>query len=316
MDRLNKNMDQNQIPKVSWLNRQQKTVSTLLNTVDTPAARIVNVIIVLFIVLSAVIFICDSISALDSWQGVFNQFEAGISIFFTIEYVLRLWIAPKPKYKYVFSLFALIDLLSILPFYLVFIPFSFFKTIRLIRIIRVLRTLRLLKLSRQMKQKLSETERKASAFKVEMQILAISMITIILIFSSVMYVIESAAGTKGFEDVLTSMWYVMVTITTVGYGDVVPATIMGKVVACFIMLSGIGLIGTLTGIIGKEMMARLAINTAALDEAGQEVTHPDTTVVTLPVPKKYCPNTACPDHEHTLEEIYCKTCGSKLKDIA
>lgn len=245
-------------------------VNQVLNTFDTSFSRGFNVFMILLIIVSTVIFVLDTMSYFDKYEQLFNQLEAVIAILFTVEYILRLWVAPSPKYKYVFSIFAIFDFLAFMPFYLGFLPLGFLRTFRMVRMLRVLRTLRFLKLSRGLGHKLTKAEKEAGAFRVEMQILSIGVFTVWLIFSGIMYTIEHGAGTKGFDDIPSAMWYVIVTITTVGYGDVYPATAMGKIVAAFIMVSGIGIISTLTSIIGKEMMTRLSVNEQTLEEAPAE----------------------------------------------
>ncbi len=286
--------------------RIHNTTDQILNTFDTRIARWFNVFMIFLIVGSTVFFVMDSMAYFDPYKVLMEQCEAIIAILFTVEYVLRIWVAPRPKYKYVFSLFAIFDLLAILPFYLGYLPLGFLRTfrmIRMLRVIRVLRVVRLMKLERQ----ISKEEKEKNAFAVEMQILAIAFITVWLIYSAIMYEIEGPAGTKGFESVLSAMWYVIVTITTVGYGDVYPVTAIGKIFASIIMLSGIGMLGTLTGIIGKAMMSKLSINQKTLEEEEREPKEKRGVTDTLS-----CSNPECKDMDHVLSAKFCKTCGTKL----
>lgn len=244
----------------------KESLNTVLNTFDTATARVFNIVMIVLIIISTGIFVLDTLAYFDPWQKLFDQLEAIVAILFTAEYVLRVWVAPKPKWKFVGSVYGIFDLLAIAPFYLGFAPIGFLRSFRMIRMLRVLRVLRLLKLSRQAGQMLTEKERHARAFQIEMQIFAIAVITVVLIFAGIMYAIENPNNSPGFQNIPSAMWYVIVTITTVGYGDIVPSTVMGKIVAAFIMLSGTGFLGILTGIIGKAMLTQFAIDEKNLNE--------------------------------------------------
>jgi voltage-gated potassium channel len=291
------------------IKRIKANTDQVLNTFNTPFARFFNVFMIILIIISTIIFVLDTIPELDFLNIFFSQLEAVVAIIFTFEYVLRVWVAPRPKHKYIFSLFSIFDLAAIVPFYFGYLPLGFLRTFRMLRMLRVLRVLRLLKLSRHLTSKLSDAEKQANAFRVEMQILAIGFVTVWLIFSGIMYAVENPASTKGFESVPSTMWYVIVTITTVGYGDVYPGTALGKIIAGMIMLSGIGVLGTLTGIIGKAMMAKLSINTETLE--GQPVSvSVDDDVDNLEI--KSCSNDKCNDVIHHKSAKFCKTCGAEL----
>lgn len=181
-----------------------------------------------------------------------------ISIF-TIEYLLRLWTAPylfpkcsyiKPRIKYIFSFMALIDLFSILPFYL---PFIFVIDLRVLRALRIFRLFRLLKFNRYTKSmqnvfivmKMKSIELLSSVFIV---------IILMLISSALMYSIECNSQPEAFQNAFSGLWWAIATFTTVGYGDIYPVTVAGKILGGIVSLLGIGLVAVPTGIISSGFM--------------------------------------------------------------
>lgn len=181
-----------------------------------------------------------------------------ISIF-TIQYLLRLWTAPylfpkcsyiKPRIKYIFSFMALIDLFSILPFYL---PFIFVIDLRVLRALRIFRLFRLLKFNRYTKSmqnvfivmKMKYIELLSSVFIV---------IILMLISSALMYSIECNSQPEAFQNAFSGLWWAIATFTTVGYGDIYPVTVAGKILGGIVSLLGIGLVAVPTGIISSGFM--------------------------------------------------------------
>lgn len=186
------------------------------------------------------------------WRALFEYefhiVELGFTILFTIEYLLRILVSPKPL-KYIFSMWGLIDLLSILPTFIT--PFiSGYTSFRTIRSIRLLRIFRILKLNRftSEAQALSHSL-KASYYKV--MVFLFFVVLMMVIAGTLMYVIEG--GVNGFDSIPASIYWAIVTTTTVGYGDVVPATDLGKIISSIMMILGYSIIAVPTGLITVEM---------------------------------------------------------------
>ena len=175
-------------------------------------------------------------------------------IIFTIEYFLRIWTAklcfPKAKYpeiKYVLSLMALIDLLAILPFYL---PFIITCDLRFLRMLRLFRLLRIFKINRY--NNAMTTIEKVIKNEKEKLISTIFIALVLLLFAaSIMYYIENEAQPEKFPNIIAAVWWAIATLTTVGYGDVYPVTVLGKILSGFVVILGIGLIALPTGIISS-----------------------------------------------------------------
>jgi voltage-gated potassium channel len=215
---------------------------------------------------------------------LFLKFEIAITLLFTIEYILRLICIRKP-FKYVFSFFGIIDLVSVVSGYLS-IYFVGAQSLLVLRSLRLLRIFRIFKLSLY----LSEMKFLGVALKGSMRKISIFMfvvLTLVIILGSVMYLVEG--GTNGFNSIPQSIYWAIVTITTVGYGDISPVTALGKFVASVIMLMGYAIIAVPTGIITTEM-AQAMKNTREQQQA--------------------CPN--CGREGHDANALFCKFCGAKL----
>ncbi|MFT5918021.1 MAG: voltage-gated potassium channel [Bacteroidia bacterium] len=191
----------------------------------------------------------ESVSELQGKFGkIFYQLEWVFTILFTSEYLLRIWISEKPK-KYIFSFFGLVDLISIIPSYLGLFLIGG-HSLLVIRSLRLLRVFRVLKLAHFLGEasQLSEAL-KASRAKIIVFIGAV--IIMVTILGTVMYLVEG--GENGFTSIPRSIYWAIVTMTTVGYGDIAPGTITGQAIASFIMILGYGIIAVPTGIVTSEM---------------------------------------------------------------
>lgn len=217
---------------------------------DTPAGKAFDVILIWAIVASILVVLLDSVDHLHTKYGLlFKWSEWVFTGLFTIEYVLRVVITPKPK-SYTLSFLGIVDLISVLPTYLsIFIvgP-QYLIVIRGLRILRVFRVLKLYHYSRDgvmMLRALIESSRKISVF-------ILSILVLVTILGSLMYVIEGADS--GFKDIPNSIYWAIVTLSTVGYGDISPETPLGKMLASIIMLLGYGIIAVPTGIVTSEFV--------------------------------------------------------------
>ena len=215
---------------------------------DTKAGKQFDIILFIAITLSVIGVILSSDTEIDKKYGfLLNVIEWIFTILFTIEYILRIY-STKNKKRYIFSFMGIVDLLAIVPTYLMFIypPIRYLLDIRIIRLIRIFRVFRLsnyLKGAYTMQIALRSSRPKIIVF-----LLSIG-ITVVLL-GTLMYIIEGQ--NSGFENIGTSIYWAVVTLTTVGYGDVVPITGVGKLIASFIMILGYAIIAVPTGIVSAE----------------------------------------------------------------
>ena len=226
----------------------------------------------------------DSVTALRNDYGAFlNRAEWGFTLLFTIEYILRLYCVKKPV-GYAVSFYGMIDLCSILPTYIsLFIPGSQYLIV--IRVLRVLRIFRVLKLVAYLGEA-SVLIRAMAASRRKIIVFLMTIITLVVIFGSLMYIIEGAEN--GFTSIPRSVYWAIVTMTTVGYGDISPKTGIGQSLASLIMILGYAIIAVPTGIVTSELAL-----------AGQKK-----------VTTQACP--ACMAHGHDEDAIHCKYCATKL----
>ena len=251
---------------------------------DTPAGRRFDLLLLLAILASVVVVLLESVEGVRARAGTeLRAAEWGFTVLFTLEYLLRLALVRRPL-RYAVSPFGLIDLLAILPTYLsVLIPGA--QSLLVVRLLRLLRVFRVLKLAEYLRESRTLAQAlRASRRKIFVFLLAVT--TIVVIVGSLMYVIEGAE--HGFTSIPLSMYWAVVTLTTVGYGDLAPATTLGRALAVVLMLTGYGIIAVPTGIV-----------TAELTRAG---THPIST--------QACPS--CGAEGHDYDAVYCRRCGARL----
>jgi voltage-gated potassium channel len=220
---------------------------SVLEDNTTKKGRYFDYFIQALIFLSLVSF---SLDTLPNLSEEFRQFLDGFEIFsiiiFSIEYLLRVYVSKKP-FKYIFSFYGLIDIIAILPFYL-----NKFLDLRFLRAFRVFRVFRALKLMRYNKA----LNRFNLAFKiVKEEIILFFMVTLVLIFitSAGIYFFENEAQPEVFKSVFHSAWWSIVTLTTVGYGDVYPITIGGKIFTFFVLMIGVGLVTIPAGLVATAL---------------------------------------------------------------
>lgn len=249
----------------------------------SPAGRAFDVTLIVAIVLSVVVVLLDSVTAIRAQYGtLLYRLEWVFTILFTVEYGLRLYCSIRPL-RYAVSFFGLVDLLAIIPTYLslLFPGSRFLVTIRVLRVLRVFRILELVHFvgeANVLKRALQASRYKIGVF------LSVVM-TIVIVVGSAMYMIEGPES--GFTSIPVSMYWAIVTLTTVGYGDVAPQSPIGQALAALLMVTGFGIIAVPTGIVTLE----LGRATAA---AG----------------KRRC--TACGLDRHELDAEFCRRCGARL----
>ncbi|MEH0761558.1 ion transporter [Vibrio sp. 16] len=252
----------------------------------TKAGRAFDLALIVAIVSSLVVLLLESIPSIRSvWGAQLKYLEYTFTALFTIEYILRLYCSPKPS-AYAKSFYGVVDLLAILPTYLAFFfPSAAFmgviRALRIMRIFRVLKLVRYLQDSNLLLRSLLMARRKIFIFFSTVAIL-------VTIFGALIYVIEGPKN--GFTSIPQSIYWAIVTITTVGYGDLIPQTAFGKAIASVTMLLGYSILAVPTGIITAEL--------------NQEMNSHKSLVK--------CPN--CSQSGHEADALYCKHCGSELAD--
>jgi len=251
---------------------------------DTPAGKVFDVVLIAAIMASVVVVMLDSVISVRDRYGVALRYaEWTFTILFTLEYALRLICVGRPL-RYARSFFGVVDLLAIIPTYVsVLIPGA--QYLLVIRALRILRVFRVLKLAHFM----AEVEVMMLAIRASVRkilIFVYAVLTLVVILGSVMYLIEGPE--HGFTSIPRGVYWAIVTLTTVGYGDISPQTPAGQALAAVIMIMGYGIIAVPTGIVTAEM----------------------TRAVRIPVSGQACRQ--CSAEGHDPDAVHCKFCGAKL----
>lgn len=249
---------------------------------DTPTGKTFDLLLLVMIVLSVVAVLIDSVPSIHGNYGdILLAAEWVFTLLFTAEYILRILSSVKPS-KYIFSFYGVIDLLAILPTYLSLVLIGS-QYLLVIRILRLLRVFRVLKLGRYVgASKVLAIAMRNSRHKIVVFLEVI--LTMVVIMGSLMYLIEGPQ--HGFTSIPRAIYWAIVTLTTVGYGDIYPQTVVGQFLASFIMIIGYAIIAVPTGIISVEMARATQFNT------------------------RVCKQCHCADHEDNAR--YCKICGESL----
>ena len=273
------NNPQNKPPENNWRN----TLYTIIFEADTPAGKLFDEILILSILLSIIVVMLDSVSQIAAvYGGLFYSLEWIFTILFTVEYLLRLICVGRPL-RYATSFFGIIDLMAILPTYLsLLLPGSRYLVV--IRSLRLLRVFRVLKLA----QYLGEADllmRALRASRRKITLFLFTVLNLVVILGSLMYVIEGAES--GFTSIPRSIYWAIITLTTVGYGDIVPETNLGQALASVIMITGYSIIAVPTGIVTSE----------------------------ITYARKYSKGNVCQNcsfEGHDIDAKFCKRCGARL----
>jgi voltage-gated potassium channel len=274
------------------MNQYQRTLSALRDRLheivfeaDTPEGKGFDIALLILIVISVLTVMLESIASLqDRYAGLFLAIEWAVTILFTLEYLLRLWIVHRPR-RYAISFFGIIDLLSILPAYIsLLLPVSHYLVI--IRVLRLLRIFRVFKLAKYVRD--SNTiliALRNSRYKITVFLMSIFLL--VLVLGSMMYVVEGHVN-EGFDSIPRAIYWAIITLTTVGYGDITPVTPLGQMIASLVMIMGYSIIAVPTGIVSAEMTRshRHDFSTQA------------------------CP--FCMVEGHVPEAVFCHQCGSPL----
>jgi voltage-gated potassium channel len=263
--------------------RWRESLHEIIFEADTPAGKAFDVALIAAILLSVVAVMLESMARVRaSYGGALYLAEWFFTIVFTVEYVLRLSTVDRPM-RYARSFFGVVDLLAVIPTYLsLLIPGT--QYLLVIRMLRLLRVFRVLKLVTYMSEaRMLMRALRASRSKIVVFLLTVTILVVIL--GSMMYFIEGAE--HGFTSIPRSIYWAIVTLTTVGYGDISPQTPFGQALAAFVMIMGYGIIAIPTGIVTAEI-----------------------TRSERPVSGQACPS--CSLEGHDQGSRYCKHCGSAL----
>jgi len=263
----------------------RKKLHEIIFEADTPAGKGFDIILLIAILLSVFVVILSSEPSLSARYGaLFYYAEWVLTILFTIEYFLRIYTVEK-SFRYIFSFFGIIDFIAIVPTYLaLFLAGS--HVLVIIRVLRMLRVFRVLKLARYVKAANTLTSALKNS-RAKIIVFLEAVVAIVIIVGSLMYIIEGPE--HGFTSILVSIYWAIVTITTVGYGDIAPQTVLGQSIAALLMIVGYAIIAVPTGIITAEV------------HSANKKTHSNTQV---------CQN--CMFDQHDDDALYCKRCGAKL----
>ena len=250
---------------------------------DTPAGKAFDIFLIVAIITSVVAVMLDSVESIRAIYGFeLTVIEWGFTFLFSIEYILRLVSVRKPR-MYAFSTLGLIDLISILPSYIA-LYYAGAETFLVIRVLRVLRIFRVFKLA----EYLGEANTLLVALKASQKKITIflySVFIFVVVFGSVMYLVEGAEN--GFTSIPRSVYWAIITVTTVGYGDIVPQTEIGQVIAASVMILGYAIIAVPTGIYSAELARAFSKpNSIACRTCGED--------------------------GHDKDASYCKYCGGEL----
>lgn len=269
--------------KTNWKTKLHK----IIYEADTPAGKWFDIALIIAILFSIILVMLESVESIDSnYHNFLNNAEWTITILFTLEYFARILVIKKPA-KYIFSFYGIIDFLATIPKYVSLI-FVGTQALIVLRALRLLRVFRILKLSRYLGASINlTTALKASKTKILIFLFSVIVLTIIL--GTIMYLVEGPKN--GFTSIPYSMYWAIVTLTTVGYGDISPNTPLGQFIASIVMILGYGIIAVPTGIV-----------TSAITRQELKI-HTNT---------QSCPH--CLADNHLNNAKYCHKCGKKLND--
>ena len=275
-------------------NNLKNKLHTIIYEADTPMGKLFDVVLLILILVSVILVMLESVTSIDTHYHDFLYFgEWVITIFFTIEYILRI-ITVKKASNYIFSFYGIIDFFSTIPLYLSFI-LAGSNALLAVRALRLLRVFRILKITRYMGEanKLNKALRDS---KPKIFVFLFAVLILSIIAGTIMYLVEGEQS--GFVSIPISVYWCIVTLTTVGFGDIAPVTPLGQFIAAIIMIMGYGIIAVPTGIVSAEYASK---KTTTLDDP--EYIHVNT---------QSCQN--CNENNHHDNAEFCHKCGSTLHE--
>ena len=283
----------NQNSKSTWRSRLHE----IIYEADTSAGKAFDVVLLIVILLSIAFVMLESIRSIDRAYGeALNIAEWVVTILFSLEYIARIITVRKP-FKYIFSFYGIVDFLSTIPMYISFFiggghALVAFRALRLLRVFRVLKLARYLGASDMLSSALKASRAKISVFLFAVLVLSV-------IFGTLMYLIEGAES--GFTSIPISVYWCIVTLTTVGFGDIAPVTPLGQLIATFIMIMGYGIIAVPTGIVSAEYTSQVNKGAPKAPEKPYPNTH---------LNSQFCHNCHADKHKDNAE--FCYNCGYRL----
>ncbi len=269
----------------SWFYGMKDLKTTLGNIIfehDTAGAKLFDVVLLWAILLSVLLVMLESVANIRLRYGsVLRTLEWTFTALFTLEYLLRVYTAHK-RAKYLKSFYGLVDLLAILPSYLslFFTGTQYFIVIRSLRLLRVFRVLKLM----QFVGEASILSKALRASRAKITVFLVAVVTLVIIIGSLMFLIEGPAN--GFSNIPISVYWAVVTLTTVGYGDIAPKTPLGQFFSALVMILGYAIIAVPTGIVSAELSRAEKESTKACSDCGQT--------------------------KHDSDARFCKRCGKLL----
>ncbi|OUS00721.1 ion transporter [Flavobacteriales bacterium 33_180_T64] len=271
--------------KSNW----QKKLHEIIYEADTPTGKLFDVVLLILILASIILVMLESIDSFsEEYASFLNISEWIITILFSLEYVARIATVNKPT-KYIFSFYGIIDLLSTIPKYISFFILGS-SSLLAIRALRLLRVFRILKLARYIGES-TNFVRALKASRAKIVVFLFFVVILCIILGTVMYLVEGNKN-SGFTSIPRSVYWAIVTLTTVGYGDIAPVTALGQFIASLIMIMGYGIIAIPTGIVSSEMTK---VNKRNVQMNTQS-----------------CPN--CLAENHRDKATFCHNCGTILNE--
>lgn len=270
---------------------RRELIHEIIFEADTPAGRFFDIVLLVLIVLSIITVMLESSERWASQYGeIFTYLEWSFTIVFTIEYLLRIYCVYRPR-QYMTSFFGIIDLLAILPTYISYF-FAGTQYLLVVRGLRLLRVFRIFKLGHFLKEgQIIVDALRASQAKIIVFLFFVSVLVIII--GSIMYLVEGTVNNPGFSSIPRAIYWAIVTLTTVGYGDITPQTDVGQFFSAIVMILGYAIIAVPTGIVTGEMIRKAT----AANEA------PNTQACRF-----------CGGEGHDSNALYCKYCGERLNE--
>ncbi|MEN3324582.1 ion transporter [Mariniflexile soesokkakense] len=277
---------------------QKKNWKTKLHEIiyeaDTPAGRLFDLVLMVTIITSILLVMLESVKSIDAkFHNILNVSEWMITILFTFEYIARI-ISVKKPFQYIFSFYGIVDLLSTIPKYISLI-FGGVHALAALRALRLLRIFRILKLARYLGAS-NNLVRALKASRAKISVFLFTVVIVAIILGTIMYLVEGEEN--GFTNIPKSVYWCIVTLTTVGFGDIAPQTPLGQFIASLVMILGYGIIAVPTGIVSAEYTAQ--------NKPKQELEKGE-----LHLNTQSCPSCSAEKHKDNAE--FCYNCGHKLQ---
>ncbi len=261
----------------------RERLGVIIFEADTPAGRAFDLLLLVAILTSVLLVMLDSVASYQTrYGGLFRALEWGFTLLFTLEYAARIYSA-KERWRYLRSFYGLVDLLAILPTYLalIFTGAQYFLVIRALRLLRIFRVLKLVHFLGEANVLMGALR----ASRAKITVFLIAVVSLVVVIGSLMYLVEGPQN--GYTNIPTSVYWAIVTLTTVGYGDISPKTPLGQFLASVVMIVGYGVIAVPTGIVTSELTR------AAWGDR-----------------TRACPK--CSRSGHDPDALHCKHCGAAL----